>query len=84
MRAQALCELKEYAKPSLSVQCEELGAVLNRTVRINERIAQHQEADSLNVPDLPAELDFGSDYNHLTKEQVEQVKQALRPEEGSS
>ena len=36
----------------------------------------------MNVPDLPAELDFGSDYNHLTKEQVEQVKQALRPEAG--
>jgi len=74
--------LRGFAKQRANIPCDELGAVLRRATRINERIAQHQEADSINVPDPPAELDFSSDYKHLTEEQTEEVKEALRPEAG--
>ena len=82
MRAKELESLRGFAKQRANVPCDELGAVLRRATRINGRIAQHQEADAINIPDLPAELDFSSDYKHLTKEQIQEVKEARRPEAG--
>ena len=79
IRNDILCKL---ANVDNTQQPEDIITEINRVKRINDRLILQQQADMDNVPDLPDTLRFDSGYDHLNADQIQLIKQAIKPEAG--